>query len=226
MNESFRGINTKVVSMPGATISGFGKRQSTLNVRSKLIEEIKSFEPDFICFALGQVDVELGLYYKRVVKGESIDISSYLDELSEVYVNNIKEIVEGLSIPHRKVCIKGINLSVLTKSRPKAIQYTKRIITENVTEQSEIKKYLDVLRDIYPSNLERYSNHVYFNNKIKSLSEGLFCYFDINDVIEDPSVKGEVHPMYIPAKDDHHLLDSLFVRKIHLDRMLSQLLSI
>lgn len=226
MCESFRGIETKVATMPGATINGFGKRKSTLNLRDKLLEELNGFNPDFVCFALGQVDVELGLYYREVVKGESIDHKQFIDELCENYWITIKDILSNTNIPLSKVCVKGINLSVLTKSRQKAIQYTRRIITENIQIKDDVQKFTNLLKRTYPSNLERYSNHIYFNNVMKATVEGEASYFDINDLIEDPENKGEVHPAYIPSKSDHHVLDSLFVRQVHMERLINKLLGL
>lgn len=225
MCESFRGIKTKVVTIPGATINGFGKRKSTLNLRDKFIKELNDFSPNFVCFALGQVDVELGLYFRKVVKGEFIEDKSFIDELCDNYLLTIKDVLRDSNIPLNKVCVKGINLSVLTKSRHKAVTYTKRIITENIQEE-EAKKFLDILQKTYPSNLERYSNHIYFNSVMKGKTDGICSYFDINDLIEDPDVKGEVHPMYIPSSSDHHILDSLLIRKIHTERLISNLLGI
>ncbi|MBQ0784415.1 MAG: hypothetical protein KBT66_09310, partial [Amphritea sp.] len=160
------------------------------------------------------------------VKGDEIDNKPYIDDLCDKYLSTIMEIANDLGIHLSKICIKGINLSVLTKSRNKAITYTTRIITENIKEPTEVARYKDILNKVYPSNLERYSNHIYFNSVVKKLAEGKFSYFDINDLLEDPSVKGEVNPMYIPAKSDHHILDSLFLRKVHLDRILYQLLGL
>jgi hypothetical protein len=51
INESFRGVNIKLVSMTGSTILGFGKRKSTLNSREFFSKELAAFKPDFICFA-------------------------------------------------------------------------------------------------------------------------------------------------------------------------------
>lgn len=57
-------FNIEVNSIPASTIVGFGKKRSKLNVKS-LIDEKKD-NNKINLFAFGQVDLELGYYYRKV----------------------------------------------------------------------------------------------------------------------------------------------------------------
>lgn len=226
INESFRGIETKVVKMTAATILGFGKRKSTLNSRDKFIDEYKSFKPDYVVFALGQVDIELGLYYRLVVKKEKIITSDYLSKLSEEYISSINEISQALNIDKSKVVIKGINLSVLTKSRQKAINYTAKVVTENIENKGDISKYKEHLSHIFPSNYERIKIHMDFNEVLKLKKDVKHKYFDINKDIVGPLKPGQCKAIFIPAYSDHHLLDSLYLRELSINKMIQVIVNI
>ncbi|WP_165735327.1 hypothetical protein [Pseudoalteromonas sp. C8] len=226
LNESFRGVETKVVKLTAATILGFGRRESTLNSREKFINAYNEFKPDYIVFALGQVDIELGLYYRKVVKNESFELESYLNMLCDTYLSSINELVKSLNFDNSKIILKGINLSVLTKSRLKAINYTSKIITENVNNQAEINQYKNELNTAFPSNYERYKTHIKFNQLLKENKESDQKYFDINKEIEDPTRLGQCKSIFIPAYADHHLLDSLYLRELSIQKMLSCILDL
>lgn len=226
IDTSFAGVDIRVVKLPGATINGFGKRESTLNTRSIFSEEFSTFKPDFVCFALGQVDIELGYYYRKIVKSEDVPMNNFISELCDNYIKTIKDIISQSNLTSNQVIIKGINLSVLTKSRLKAIKYTSRIINENITDKEKIKEYSEKIKNQFPSNLERYSSHVAFNIKLKEMILEEFKYFDINDIIEDKNCVGNVDMKFIPTGFDHHLSDSLYIRKIHLSRLLNTIFNI
>ncbi|WP_409438914.1 hypothetical protein [Psychromonas sp. GE-S-Ul-11] len=222
---SFKKIACEVVSLSGATISGFGKRKSSLNSREVFIRKVNQFKPDVLCFALGQVDVELGYYYKKVVKGDDIDFHTFASELVETYINNTITLVSELGIDVNNVIFKGINLSVLTNSRVKAVNYTSRIITENITDSASILEYKKKLNAAFPSNLERSYYHLKFNKALQdtAVTSGM-KYFDINYLVEDKDNKGLVDLKYIPAGQDHHLVDSLYIRSLHIKQLLHGML--
>ncbi|WP_428036922.1 hypothetical protein [Amphritea sp.] len=226
LNESFKGVDVKVITIPGSTILGFGKRESTLNSRELFNNELLMFKPDFICFALGQVDIELGLYYRMVVKTESIDIDQYITSLCDAYIDTISIIQNEHQLPNSAIGLKGINLSVLTKSRDKAVNYTNRIITENIQDNKSIQQYKEKLSKLLPSNLERYSIHTRFNKALADKISGTYKYFDINDLIEDRRNVGHCQKIFIPSGHDHHILDSLYIRELSIERLIKSFLNL
>lgn len=209
-----------LLKIRGATISGFGKRNSTLNSQEKLRAAYKKHSPDNICFALGQVDIELGYYYRLVVKEEKIDFLKYAEELASSYICFITNFCESLQIPLNKIILKGVNISVLTESRQKAIKYTSKIITENIKDPNEINDYKSKLSIVFPDAITRCSHHISFNNFIKRELKSGMSYFDINDLIVDPVNAGKCKRRYIPAGMDHHVIDSLEVRDYHISKLI------
>lgn len=216
-----RGVDLKVISISAASIKGFGRRESTLSTYDKFLQEYYDYKPDLICFALGQVDLELGYFYSKVIKGNNLSSKSFINEVITLYLDKLSELVKELNIEKEKVIIKGVNLSTLTESRSKAINYTSKIIVENIHDVNESKRYKELLKDNFPCNSIRNNHHNYFNLLLGERCKKLgFCYFDINDSIVDVATKN-VKKEFIPSTNDHHLVDSLFVREVHLQRLLN-----
>lgn len=215
-----RGLNTRVLSISGATINGFGKRESTLNSKNQFIRLFNEYKPDYICFALGQVDLELGLFYKQVIQRKKINSLDYAKKLACDYIEYIIEICNELEFSLNHIIVKGVNLSTLTESRQKAINYTSKIITENIKNNAEIKEHYQYLEKILPINSVRNMNHTTFNLHVKNLCHNSnIKYFDINNEIID-EFTGNVKKAFIPAFNDHHLVDSLYIRELHIQKLL------
>lgn len=220
INSNLQGVETEVVVIHGATVSGFGKRESTLNTTQSFINKVQEYKPEFICFALGQVDIELGYYYKKVVKGEKIDFGDFSSELVDKYINNVIGITNKLGYSEEQIIFKGVNLPVLVNSRNKAIRYTSRIINGGL-KHAEAVKLREKLSLLFPSNLERSAHHIGFNEKLKLkvLGTGM-KYFDINSFIEAPDDRSIIDIKYVPAGPDHHLINSLYIRNVHLNQLI------
>ncbi|MBU2877766.1 hypothetical protein [Aliiglaciecola lipolytica] len=216
-----RGLSVRVMPISGATITGFGKRASTLDSYGSMVDIYHQFNPDYVCFALGQVDIELGYFYRKVIKEEQIEYKSFIDGLVANYAEKCNEFVSSFN--PKGLSIKGVNLSTLTESRSKAVHYTSRIIAENVNDDEQKKHFNKQLREFFPSNIERNSAHLYFNKSLKEmcLANG-FNYFDIVEETSDLNSLS-VSKQFIPCSDDHHLLDSLYVRECHLINLVKSL---
>lgn len=202
----------KTFVMNGASLLGLGKRKSRLNVTKAIRENICPYAKNI--FAYGQVDIELGYYYRKIVKGENIDAESFVETLANYYDDFLKT----LDLPSRQIVIKGINLTVLKESSF-AIEYIKRIITENINGQKEREFYKRILQE----NLEPFEFRnkigIEFNAKLEGIAEkNGYSYFDMNDYLCDNigvGVKGD----FCPAFFDHHVVDSLEMRVAHLAKL-------
>lgn len=210
------GIHAEVVPVHGSTIAGFGKRSSTLGTRNVLMDSLHTYSPDILVLNFGQVDVELGLPYRKYVKLEDTSVSSLIEGFSETYARFINE----LDFPPENIYVKGANLSVLAYDRNKAIRYIKRIVTENIESPEEHEAIIERMRSAFPNDVERASVVLHFNQAIaKSVQSIGASYFDINDVIRDIET-GLISSEFIPSGRDHHLVDSIAVRKIHWQALL------
>ena len=61
-----------VENVSGASLIGLPKSNSKLKLRSKIITYLKNNKPDFLILKFGQVDIDLGYYYRIVVSTKSI----------------------------------------------------------------------------------------------------------------------------------------------------------
>lgn len=206
-------LNVDVNKIPASTIIGLGKKRSTLNLSSKVDGVLKSHENSYRVFAFGQVDLELGFYYKKVVKGEDINLSGFVVYLIGKYKDFLGRYDNG------NLVVKGLNLTVL-KHEGFALEYVKRIITENVDDKDDVLKANLALKEVFDSFSARNSATIMFNNQLKDLAcERGWRYFDVNDELSSYSPGKGINDEFIPAGFDHHLVDSVYMRKLHLSAL-------
>ncbi|MDH2421833.1 hypothetical protein [Cobetia amphilecti] len=218
LKHNIEGIQINNHVYAGGTINGFGRRDSTLGLYDKVLYSIDEFKPDVVCIGFGQVDLELGYYYKKYVKEEDFEFNEWALSTLTVYSNFIK----GLGVP---VVVKGLNPPVLVSSRNKAINYTRRIITENIKDKSKAKLVINRMKAEFPSDLYRISMTNIFNNHLKTMcSANNWNYFDLHDELTDLNT-GMIRSAFIPTKPDHHVIDSIYVRSIFIDKLLDEIKS-
>jgi hypothetical protein len=211
-------LSIKVMPFKGATVSGFGKRESTLNVKSNLKDIIEREKPDYICLNFGQVDLELGYFYKKYVKNENVDFERFVVMQVETYMEFVTELLN--TVP---CVVKGLNLPALCFDSSKAISYTKKIITENIREPEVSSKVLSEMKGNFPSDYERTQMLLYYNCILKSNCEQKgIPYFDINDNLINND-NGLLDLKFIPAGKDHHIVDSLQVRDMHISKLINRI---
>lgn len=216
VNPNIAGHQVAVEIFKGATVGGFGKRESTLNVKEFISNNYLENDVDFYIFNFGQVDLELGYFYKRYIKKESVNFSEFVMAQSSTLINWI---VGNMDV--EKCIVKGVNVPVLCFDQNKAINYTKRIITENLTDSNSIDEALDNMKKTFPNDLERTQMALRYNQGLENqcANAGL-KYFDINSSLVD-RVRKVVQSKYIPASLDHHLVDSVEVRSLHVNALLN-----
>lgn len=215
-----RGIvcNPKVIA--GASMAGVGKLESTLMVGDRIQEAVAKENPDFLVINLGQVDIELGIPFKEFVQEKPLNTREYIDDL----VNKYFAFLDSLEISKKRVVVKGINLPALCYDRSKSIYYINRIVTDRFTDdladQTSRTRVIESLKKSYPSDRERVELAHRFNRGLREAAFHTgFGYFDINESIKDPAT-GFMSARYLPASNDHHLVDSMEVRIIHWEHLL------
>ena len=215
-----RGVTCVAKAVSAASVTGVGKQSSTLNIASDVPKWIDSFNPDFLVFNLGQVDIELGLPFRKYVKQDGIPANKHMASFIESYLT----FLSGLDFPPSKIVVKGINLPVLCFDRPKAIRYINRIVTERFTDSQEDKlrqeDILASLKEDYPTDIVRTDLAFRFNDMLKTAAESSgYSYFDINDDLLNPE-NGLIRTSFVPAHFDHHLIDSVDTRVLHWKHLL------
>ena len=191
----------------GASVIGLGRRQTHLNVR-EIIESSSSIES--VCVLnFGQVDLELGYFYRRVVKKESLNYYDWIESLIEAFLSFVHDIKPLFKV----IVVKGVNPPAI-KNTDLMVTYASRIVLENLSHEPERKDSLNHLRKIMPDVLTRTLVAKHFNRLLQQSMNGVdVLYFDIlDDLIDD---NGIISDKFVPANFDHHLADSLYLRKLH-----------
>lgn len=203
--------NVNVHKIKGASVVGLGRERSSLNVKSLVDEYISEDAVNVFCF--GQVDMELGFYYKKVVKRESVSLKEFALELATQY----EKFLGALS--SKSIVVKGLNLTVL-KSPAFAHAYIRRIVLENIKCDDAIKEHDIFLKESLESFSERNNATLLFNKKMQEIcTVNNWKYFDINDHLSEYSPGKGVSDKFIPGGFDHHVVDSIEMRKVHLSKL-------
>lgn len=199
-------------SIPAASIMGFRPKISTLNTKEKIAETLP--EASRMILAFGQVDLELGFYYRRFIKGEEHSMDSFSDLLIKVYEGFIEDITGRVDL-----AIKGMNLTALSP-RAFSARYIARVITEN-----NPMSLADAEKQIFDQVLaedDQNRMHLLFNEKLQDMCERLgIRYFDLVQQTSAGGISGvtmqkpRLADIYKTAKFDHHLADTIAVRKMH-----------
>lgn len=189
-----------------ASIAGFRPGRTTLGTKEIIADALA--EADLLVLAFGQVDLELGYYYRLCIKGEALTPGRYVNWLIGLY----DDFVSGLGFPRKRVLLKGVNLTVLTEKQF-AVGYISRIIDETAPEAAAKTLQASVLDEAVQNAM-----HLNYNDRLRAFAEGIGAwYFDINQEIRNhnallPRIDGR----FLPAQADHHVADTLATRNIHL----------
>ncbi len=200
-------------------MTGFGRRSSALGVQSRALRLVRTHE--HLCgitvFAFGQVDVELGLYYRWLFKDAKIDALAFFEEIIDIYIRNITEIASSA-----RPIIKGINQTVLVDQN-RAVAYVSRIISENSATPTQAKELAKTLATLYPEIQRRLELTTQFNQILRDYAKKYdLTYFNLNQHLIDPKTR-RVKEIHSPADHDHHIVDSIDIRKLHLAMLLKAL---
>jgi len=208
------GFNVKVRFFGGSTVLGLPRRKTTLSVNTEIAETVAD---SVAVLNFGQVDVELGFFYRKVVKGEDLEFADFCDVLVSAY----QQFLESTMTVARAVFVKGVNPPVLLP-QDKAVDYIARIISAK-QERHKHTDQLELLRETLPSIKERTEMSRLFNAKLATMCEALdIGYFDLWGVLVNKRT-GRVHERHVPARKNHHLVDSVWIRKQHWKELVKHL---
>lgn len=204
----FKKYKVDVNKYRAASALGLSRNNSKLQVGDNIKEKLTS--RDVCIFGFGQVDVELGYYYKRLYRNYALSHFDFCQQVVDSYVEFLKSIDSKVDI-----VVKGINYSVLN-SEAHAVKYISRIISaDDVNKNSMLERLKCEVKSIN----ERNNIHQFFNDLLKTEAEkNSWLYFDVNsDIIDDKTCK--VRDEYVPGGFDHHLVNSMKVKYFHYNKL-------
>lgn len=213
-------LPAKVVgkSISAASLAGFRPGVSTLQVKETIADWLR--EAQRMALAFGQVDLELGYYYRKVVKEEDTDPERYVSWLLSIYSDFLKT----LDFSRCDLALKGVNLTALTPKEFSA-QYVSRIITESKgVSPRESARMID---PYILSENDQNEMHLSFNSGLARVAHSVGArYFDLNDALSgtghpDLSVASATLTDYFKTGAfDHHVVDSVVTRRVHFEGLL------
>ncbi len=200
-------------AIPAASLAGFRPGVSTLRVKETIAEALP--QTRHLVLAFGQVDLELGYYYRLAVKQEKTNPADYVDWLIGIY----RSFMATLGTGDCAVALKGVNLTALTP-KPFAVRYVSRIVMEGKSIEQAAADAMIAPHIL--SEAEQNRMHLAFNRKIAALAQELgHRYFDLNDHISDgpaqalAAVPPRLADQFKTGFFDHHLADTVVVRRMH-----------
>ena len=176
--------------IPGASIKGLPRKESTLQLNNIIKDKLKN-NYDLVIFKFGQVDIDLGFWYTKIIKNNNITFLEYID----IIIKSYKEFILSLNIIN--LIIFGINLPSIFDNKT-YINFTYKIIKKNTFNKIKLKKYM-------PNIYQRTQNTILFNNQLKLLAKELnICYYDNIEISLDKKTN-ILDEKYHDKKDlDHH----------------------
>lgn len=200
-----------------ASLAGFRPGVSTLKVKETIAEALPGAR--HMALAFGQVDLELGYYYRLAVKKQATNPAEYVDWLIGIY----RGFLAGLDTRHCRMALKGVNLTALSP-RLFAVRYVSRIVMEG-KKLAQAQADEMILPHILPE-LEQNRMHRAFNARLAALAGDLgHGYFDLNDQISDGPIQAlaaaqpRLADQFKTGFFDHHLADTVVVRRMHYEAL-------
>ncbi|MEM6762029.1 MAG: hypothetical protein AAF615_04055 [Pseudomonadota bacterium] len=190
-------VDANVVAIKGATIKGLRRARSTLDVRAKSLDAIRPSDAAIV-FAYGQVDLEFGYYFRRYFKGDRQPFDAFAEDLATGYADRLA----GLDLPGMTI-VKGVDLSVLTWSRRRAISATMKVIADGANEADWVNVH-KALTDEFPTAREMDRRHRHFNSVLaEACASRNIAYFDLLQHLAGP-ITGRMRLAFVPFSDNHH----------------------
>lgn len=210
-------FHTRVHLLQGASLTGVRAYSSSLQIREKIDAVVKT--ADRLVLALGQVDLELGFYYKQVIKKETWTPDGYVAYLTDIY----RTFLETSDFGPCTLALKGVNLTVLSTPHF-ARAYVGRIITEG--KPDDIGQAQAALDAAMLNERDQNDLHLSFNANVALLAKQFgLGYFDLTSRLSarddggSPVMPAVLDRAHQPMKADHHLLSSIAVYRHHYEAL-------
>ena len=198
-------------AIEAASVMGFRPQQSALDTKEIITDASRKTE--ILVLSFGQVDLELGYYYRLAVKRE-VDLTppDFVAQLLDIYF----AFLDGVANGGARIVLKGVNLTVLGEP-VYTRRYVRRIVMKSKSgpKQEEMK----ILSAALQSQDQQNAMHIAFNAGLRArATETGYGYFDLVDQLADPThpKAPRLDPRFIPGRFDHHVANSLHMQKIHI----------
>lgn len=197
-----------------ASAKGLAAGDSSRFAYRSFKRDYDKFAPDFVCVGYGQVDAEVGFYYRKYAKNFT---GSAEADLSSVYDGYIKRVEETLKM--RPLVFKGPNPSTLRIETQLLNNVYQRLVARMTNSEQRAAIWAE-MQSSPPEVAEHGRINAMAAEMLRAKVEAAgHIYFDIRSEVEDPSAPGLARWEHVPADSDVHLCDSFHVRRAHAERL-------
>ncbi|MEB3342750.1 hypothetical protein [Okeania sp.] len=210
--QSHKDIEIHLHKIPAASMTGFGKRESTLKVADQIRQKIYEYpDLDLLILKFGQVDVDLGYYYRLVVKQENIKFIDFAEKVISMYF----DFINSLALEKSRIYILGINLPSIFNQNY-VLKTTHKRITRAIQDKEKVKELKTHLFNHLPDIYERTNRSILFNKILNifcqknNLAYGDFLQETLDR--ETGILKKEFH---LPKDNDAHFINNYHTWKLY-----------
>lgn len=197
-----------------ASAKGFAAGANSRFAYRKFCRDYEAAAPDYVCLAYGQVDAEVGYYFRKYVKGFG---GSAEADLSSVFDDYIR--MAEATVPLRPLVFKGPNPSTL-RINTQLLRYAYQRLVVRINREAERTAIWNDMQSRPPEVAEHGRINCLAAELLRAKVEAAgHIYFDIRPEVEDPQAPGMARWEHVPADSDVHLCDSFHVRRAHAERL-------
>ena len=168
------GVTAHLAYISGASLTGFGRRNSSKGHFSKIEAYCRILRPAYILLKFGQVDFEQGYYYRKAIKGEKSTFAEFAEKLLASYQDAVNALA-GLT----DIVVCALNPPSIRDPHDYA-QTIRTIILENIPEKNIAEIYLRHLPQ-YIDDYDARAGAISSFNALLENMHGIAKYIDKTD---------------------------------------------
>jgi len=206
-------------ALTAASAAGFGKGLESRFAYRAASRIKNNTVKDVLSLSFGQVDAEVGYYFRKFVQDKSDSQEATFEQVFSTYVDMAETFCEDIPL-----VIKGINPTTLvfedTLKRHIFLNIAKRITNQEEREVVE-RKVQESDISVKSHAAQNVLANVILEDMVKSRG---IQWFDVRKQIETEPDSGMAKMEFLNLKEDVHLIDSLYVQKLHYDALMNVVL--
>lgn len=205
--------------LTAASALGFSKGRASRFTWRAAARVDKTVTADRYVFCFGQVDAEVGHYYRRFVQEKQQSAEASLDQIYDAYLDAVQDFCGDTP-----VVIKGINPTTLT-FEDSLHNHIFMNIAKRITGQPEREKILSRVEDSDVTVATHAAQNTMANDLLKTkAAQRHLSYFDVRAEVQTAPGSGLARFEFLNLAEDVHLLNSLHVQKLHYDALMGAVL--
>jgi len=183
-----------------ASMRGLSNINSKLKYQPFILDNVAKHSNDYHVFKFGQVDVEYGFWYKKLIKKENIQQIDFFNKMIDEYIGLMLKIKDNIS---QNIIICGVNLANDIIGVLREINTTYTNWNNGIAEKKQAHNLKELPRHITIQT--QTSNLLTFNDILKRCCDDHYIkYFDTTSECSTKNKAGDIIRKDIFKGLDHH----------------------